>query len=317
MSAFRCGESIQRALNRGTASLDADAKTSVANFIRSQLNADGGFRGRSAASDLYYTVFGLECARALALELPTQALRNFVEAKASESLDFVHLSCLARCLEILWSANARPTWSAQLKHRLAEFACAEGGYHRKPGQRRGSVYETFLGTLANEARSGTGVSPVCCDSHGQDDRATKLGQHLSNLCQYSRGFINGDGLAAASTPVTAAALLLLHESQQPLPPKSIEWLLNRQCSRGGFAAAALVPMADLLSTATALHALNSIGQIHAVKVDACLDFVTGCWDDSGGFHAHALDRTPDCEYTFYGLLALGNLVAEPAASEAA
>ncbi len=299
----RCGEGIQRALSRGGASLDAAARASVGKFIVSQLNANGGFRGRSAASDLYYTVFGLECARAVTLELPGDAGRGFVEAQAGAPLDFVHLTCLARCLEILWSGDTMPAWSVLLQERLKHHACAEGGHHRKPGQRKGSVYESFLGVLANEALEHR-------DSFSKDSKDSAF---ITNLCQSSGGFINGDGLGATSTPVTAAALLLLREFQQPLPPKSIEWLLNRQCSRGGFAAASLVPLPDLLSTATALHALNSIGEIRAVKLDACLDFVTGCWGESGGFHAHALDRTPDCEYTFYGLLALGNLVAEPAA----
>jgi len=32
----------------------------VGTFVRSRLAADGGFRGRSDAADLYYTVFGIE-----------------------------------------------------------------------------------------------------------------------------------------------------------------------------------------------------------------------------------------------------------------
>ncbi|MBT7298332.1 MAG: hypothetical protein HN849_02405, partial [Victivallales bacterium] len=35
-------------------------------------------------------------------------------------------------------------------------------------------------------------------------------------------------------------------------------------------------------------------------------FVESCWDESGGFGAIP-DTTPDCEYTFYALLALGAL----------
>ncbi len=314
----RCGDTIQQALSRGGASLDAEARAGVGKFIRSQLNRDGGFCGRSAASDLYYTVFGLECARAVALELPTEAIRDFVETRASTPLDFVHLTCLARCLDMLWPGDALPAWGVSLQGRLGQHACAEGGHHRKPAQRKGSVYESFLGALANEALERRFPDRRVGEDIGQKHASLEmgvpspLGQRLTSLCQGSGGFTNGDGLAAASTPVTAAALLLLHVLNQPIPPKSVEWLLNRQCARGGFAAAALVPLSDLLSTATALQALSCIGELRGVKLDACLDFVTGCWDDSGGFHAHALDRTPDCEYTFYGLLALGNLVADPA-----
>jgi hypothetical protein len=288
-------------LNRGGASLDAAARDTVGAFVRSQMNADGGFRGRSAESDLYYTVFGLECARAIALAFPLDDLRKFVEAKAQRPLDFVHLTCLARCLEILWPDHAKPAWGAQLPTRLAAYACAEGGFHRKPGQRRGAVYESFLGMLAGESlgEEWPGLDP--------------FGDVLAGFCQASGGFSNGDGLWSSTTPVTAAALLVLRELKRPLPARALEWLLKRQCARGGFAAAALVPLPDLLSTATALHALNCLGTMDGVKLDACYEFVTGCWGEAGGFHAHALDRTPDCEYTFYALLALGNLVAESAA----
>ena len=294
-----CGEGIQRALSRGAGSLDAGARETVATFTLSQLNADGGFRGRSAESDLYYTVFGLECARAVALGLPLDRMRRFVEAKAQSPLDFVHLTCLARCLELLWPDQVKPAWGAQLRDRLGQHVCAEGGFHRKAGKRKGTVYESFLGMLAVESLG----EPF--------PDAAQMGACLGGLGQASGGFINGDGLLAPTTPVTAAALLLLLELKHPLPVKSAEWLLNRQCSRGGFTAAILVPLADLLSTATALHVLKCVGKIQSVKLGSCCDFVTSCWADLGGFHAHALERTPDCEYTFYALLALGNLLAEP------
>ena len=42
-----------------------DAAESVTTFLRSKLNDDGGFADRSGASDLYYTVFGVESLFAL------------------------------------------------------------------------------------------------------------------------------------------------------------------------------------------------------------------------------------------------------------
>jgi len=39
----------------------------------------------------------------------------------------------------------------------------------------------------------------------------------------------------------------------------------------------------------------------------CLDFIDSLWSSRGGFRGHQGDETLDCEYTFYGLLALGNL----------
>jgi hypothetical protein len=132
-------------------------------------------------------------------------------------------------------------------------------------------------------------------------------RRLLELQTSSGGFLNDSGFGAATTPVTAAAFGLLLELKQPVAAPSVEWLLQRQCRKGGFAAAPLVLWPDLLSTATALHALNLSGWFGRVPVDACIAFVTELWDESGGFCGHIFDRKADCEYTFYALLSLGTL----------
>ena len=66
-------------------------------------------------------------------------------------------------------------------------------------------------------------------------------------------------------------------------------------------------MPDLLSTAVALHALSSLERPPADHADITLDFVDTLWTNRGGFHGHWADDDLDCEYTFYGLLALGHL----------
>ena len=74
-----------------------EARDLVAGFLRGQVNADGGFRDRSGASDLYYTVFGLDALIALQEDPrpePTAAyLQGFGDGSA---LDLVHVACLAR-----------------------------------------------------------------------------------------------------------------------------------------------------------------------------------------------------------------------------
>ena len=67
------------------------------------------------------------------------------------------------------------------------------------------------------------------------------------------------------------------------------------------------PMPDLLSTATALHSLVIAGfKIDHIK-EKCLDFIDSLWCGKGGFYGSWADTVVDCEYTYYGLLALGNL----------
>jgi prenyltransferase beta subunit len=99
----------------------------------------------------------------------------------------------------------------------------------------------------------------------------------------------------------------LHYLGGDIGEDTVDWLLKRISPEGGFLAMPKAPVADLLSTATALHALSLIGVDIANLQEQCLDFVDTLWDGKGGFCGSAVDRTCDCEYTFYGLLALGHL----------
>ncbi len=67
------------------------------------------------------------------------------------------------------------------------------------------------------------------------------------------------------------------------------------------------PMPDLLSTATALHALAGLQVPFDSVREACLDFVDSLWTNSGAFYGHWHDEFLDVEYTYYALLALGHL----------
>ena len=110
-----------------------------------------------------------------------------------------------------------------------------------------------------------------------------------------------------STNATAAAATLLRTLGMPINPAAGKWLLARCHPQGGFLAAPKAPLADLLSTATALHALAGMEISFQHIKEQCLDFVDSLWTNEGSFHGHWADDALDCEYTFYGLLALGHL----------
>ncbi|HEX3869176.1 MAG TPA: prenyltransferase/squalene oxidase repeat-containing protein, partial [Pirellulales bacterium] len=66
----------------------------VADFLRSQLNDDGGFACRDGSSDLYYTVFGLEGLLALQADVPASQVAAYLRSFGNgDDLDFVHLAC--------------------------------------------------------------------------------------------------------------------------------------------------------------------------------------------------------------------------------
>ena len=102
-------------------------------------------------------------------------------------------------------------------------------------------------------------------------------------------------------------MTLLRHFAQPIDPAIADWLLNRCHPQGGFFATPEAPIPDLLSTATALHALVGMkADIEPVK-EKCLYFIDTLWSSQGAFFGNWEDDALDCEYTYYGLLALGHL----------
>ncbi len=129
---------------------------------------------------------------------------------------------------------------------------------------------------------------------------------LQDLGMTPRPVPIGALLPVRTTPTAAAALTLFRAQQQPVPEETVAWLLARAHPQGGFVAGEGVIVPDLLSTAVALHALAG----HKVPLDAVkeptLDLLDSLWTGEA-FCGNWTDDVPDCEYTWYALLALGHL----------
>ena len=290
-------EEMLRAASRAPKLLGDSAKP-VARFARSQMNPDGGFADRAGNSDLYYTVFGIESLLALGADMPRQPLEAWLRGFGNgESLDFVHLCSLARC----WAGLAQTDGVGDgLLRRIEQFRTPDGGYSQAPDAKHGTAYACFLALGAYQ------------DCGAELPDAEGLARCLGSLAARDGGFANEHGLASGSTAATAAAVTTLRHLGLPVCVCVAEWLLAHCRARGGFLASPDAPMPDLLSTATALHALATLGiPLDAVR-EPCLDFIDSLWDSRGGFHGTWADDALDCEYTFYGLLALGSLAEAPA-----
>jgi prenyltransferase beta subunit len=123
------------------------------------------------------------------------------------------------------------------------------------------------------------------------------------------GFANEAAMTVVTT-ATAAAVCVLH-LQRPSSIRRAGWLLEHAHQLGGFTAitfAGSTGIPDLLSTATALHALSLAGVSVGDRREKHLDYLDSLWSPQGGFRGHAADEVVDCEYTYYGLLSLGSLV---------
>jgi prenyltransferase beta subunit len=276
-------------------SLLGEARDLVPAFLRGCLNGDGGFRDRGGDSDLYYTVFGLEGLLAFR-EDPPDATRRYLEGfGGGASLDFVHLCCLARGWASVSPAGAPPDTAAEILVRLEGFRTADGGYAQTPGSQDSTIYATFLALGAVEDLKADVVDPA------------GLLRSLASCRAADGGYANHRGAAEGSTPATAAAVTIGRHLDAAPDPSPAAWLLARRHPDGGFFATPGAPIPDLLSTATALHALAAVhAPIDALR-EACLDFLDTLWTNAGGFYGSWPDETLDCEYTYYGLLALGHL----------
>jgi len=272
-----------------------DSAEAVRGFLQRRLASEGGFQGRDGRSDLYYTVFGLEASLMLGFDFPRERVTAYLDRFGQgESLDLVHLAALIRCRANLGSVRNPET----LAQRLMTCRSRDGGFNMIPGEAQGSAYGSFL-TLG--AWQDLGIE--CPDLEA-------VAQSIASLQRSEGGYANEAPMTAGATPATAAAICTLHYLKRPISESAIQWLLARVHPLGGFVA---IPMIgdlgapDLLSTATALHALSLLGVCAEDARDKHLDYLDSLWSAEGGFRGHWADDAVDCEYTYYGLLALGIL----------
>lgn len=273
-----------------------DAADRVVEFLRSQSNPDGGFKDRAGRSDLYYTVFGVEGLAAMRAESSSASLLAYLRTFADgASLDFVHLACLARG----WASMPREALDdaarESMLRRIEAHRSADGGYDANPGAAHGTLYGCFLAWGAYQ------------DLGRELPRPARVVECIHNLRADDGGYANQRNFPAGLTPSTAAAVTLLRQLDQPVPAGVGDWLLARCRPEGGFFATPAAPIPDLLSTATALHALAGMHVDFSKVKEPCLDFLDTLWNSAGAFYGTWEDDALDCEYTYYGLLALGHL----------
>ena len=274
-----------------------DATERVREYALTCFNPDGGVKNRAGASDLYYTVFGLETLNALDAEPPRERLYAYLDRfEDGAELDPVHLASLIRCRAAL-ANNPEAVHQEQcglLLARLETHRSDDGGYGAVPYARTGTIYHCFLSLAAYQ------------DCGREPPAREGLAACVESLRAADGAYANEQALQVGTTPVTAAAMVLLKQLERPIPSSAAEWLLRCRGTEGGFTALPGAPLADLLSTATALHALATTGTSIDEVREPCLDFLESLWTGRA-FCGSAADRVEDVEYTFYALLALGHL----------
>ncbi len=276
-------------------SLLRDSSELIRDFVLSRLDDSGGFLGREDRPDLYYTVFGLDCLLALREEAPRDRVLPYLESFGDgEKLDFVHLACLAHSY-----ASVGAVLDEEQRRRIADraesYRSLDGGYHTEPSREHGSAYGCFL-AVGSYQNLGLELP-----------RPEGLADCLVGLQTPDGAYSNERSIPVGGTPATSAAVTLTRHLDTVAQQGAAEWLAARFHQSGGFLAIPHAPMPDLLSTATALHALSALEASIEPYREACLDFLDSLWTSRGSFYGHWAEERLDVEYTWYGLLALGHL----------
>ena len=273
-----------------------DAAELVTDFLKGLAAPSGGYVDRSGNPDLYYSVFAYDAL--VALNAPINRdheiayLTSFADGK---DLDFVHAACLARgWAAIVDSATEIPCRDALLA-RVATCRTPDGGFNTHPSMDTGTVYAAFL-ALGMYQDLGAPMP---------DEQA--LLANLESLRTWDGGYANQTGMPLGLLPSTAAAVALRRELGDKPEVEIGAWILERTHPDGGFFATPFAPIPDLLSTATALHALAYLDTDISPIREGCLDFIDSLWVNRGAFCGSWTDDALDCEYTYYALLALGHL----------
>ena len=191
--------------------------------------------------------------------------------------------------------GAPPDAAAGILDRLETFRAADGGYVLSLDSDESTVYAAFLALGAVQDLRADVVDPE------------GLLRSLAACRAADGGYANHRDATVGLTPSTAAAVSIVRQLGAEPDPSVADWLLARCHPDGGFFVAPGAPIPDLLSTATALHALAALHGPTAAFREPCLDYLDSLWTNAGGFYGSWPDDILDCEYTYYGLLALGHL----------
>lgn len=275
----------------------ADSAPLVSQRLLEPIARAGAAPDRNGRPDLYYTLFALAGLDALDAAWPHDAVRAFLLTHAEGSgLDFIHLGALARCWAFLGTDTMPPGLAPALLDRIEAFRKPDGGYDGDPALAHGTAYGAFVALGASQ---DLGRTPP---------RLLDLARSLQSLRAGDGAWNNLPNAPVGATNATAGAVVLLRHIGLHPEPQIGDWLLARAHPQGGFLSVPGASLPDLLSTATALHALAALDRrLTSSLHERCLDFVDSLWSAEGGFHGHWADDLFDAEYTFYGLLALGHL----------
>jgi geranylgeranyl transferase type-2 subunit beta len=211
-------------------------------------------------------------------------------------VDFLSLVLAAATIELSAGidtfATAPDGWRQAVAGALEQLRRADGGYAKTPEGESSSVYHSFLVVCCQQALGLATPDPAGLV-------AMTRARHRDD-----GGFVEMLAMRRSGTNPTAAAigvLSILGGLDDDVKRRTAEFLIRLQNDEGGWLANTRIPIADLLSTFTALVTLADLGAVDQVDLTAARRYAESLQTPTGGFHGAVWDGGEDVEYTFYGL----------------
>ena len=305
---------MQRAARRAPRQLGESAEL-VRAFLRSRQNPDGGFQDRAGRSDLYYTVFGLDALDAFTETPDLATLENFLRSfDAGEKLDFVHLTCLARCWHALPGEIPDTTRKALLK-KLRTYRAADGGFAPTPAPPHSTAYACLLGGEAFQSLGG-GAADLTQRREGKTEGAEAFDRNQNFGAFGERALpIGSSGRAASPKPpqgIEAVPASFFAPFSWPLrlgvkffASHRVRRLMERlRTTDGAYANEPGLPMGSTTATAAAVTLLRAVKG--SVPPEVAPWLLARC-QPRGGFCATPQTPLPDLLSTAVALHALVTL----------
>jgi len=320
-----CNQEILKALLKSKSLLSDEALREIQSFVSSQKCDTGGFKDRAGKPDLYYSVFAYTLAFVYDIELDIEKEFRFLKSFQNvQELDLIHAVCYIRCYLLLLLIQQKQKFGFKpeirdfdsflgkvlmkglikkvkkdcqaLLEMIETYRSKDGGFnHNEKYADQATVYASFL------------VWTLYQDLNEDEAVLNRITNQLDTLKCDDASFANDHSSQTGVTSATAAGLIMTANNDRNYDD-SITYLKQNYTSRGGFKAASGLPIADLLSTSTALLALYMVGENLQDLSEKSIDFINLHWDESGGFFGSIADMTCDVEYTYYALLGIGILI---------
>ncbi|RMF40762.1 MAG: beta-hydroxylase [Planctomycetota bacterium] len=296
----------------GASSFPDEVRNRHGEYVLAAQQPDGGWRGREGASDPYYTSFALRSLTMLGLlEGPVaERAADFLRSRTQGNETIVDLLSLIYSVKLIEAACGidafadLPTgWQARVPDLLERLRCADGGYGKTFESRAGSTYQTFLTLLCYQLLDYPVPSPE------------QVVEFLEGQRRPDGGFVEvrvGKRSGANPTAAGVGALVVLDRLTPEIGRAAAVFLSELQTAEGGFQANSRIPVADVLSTFTALVTLADAHAMDLIYRDAVEKYILSMERLGGGFAGFEFDVSEDVEYTFYGLGSLAMLNAASA-----